>query len=216
MAINYKNLSKISKDLSLFDEAQLMIVSKQRSQEDVVELIANGFRLFGENRVQEMEEKFLSLKKSFNISLHLIGPLQSNKVGIALSIFDVIETLDRPKLARVLARQIDKTGQRPDCFIQINTGEEDQKSGVLPLQADNFISFCRDELDLPIRGLMCIPPINEEASLHFALLSKIAKRNDLRELSMGMSSDYSLAVRFGATHVRVGTAIFGKRNDTMM
>ena len=195
----------------------LVAVSKTHSSEVIRWALEAGHRIFGENKVQESRKKWLSLKADYpDARLHLIGPLQSNKVSIALSIFDVIETLDRPKLARVLARQIDKTGQRPDCFIQINTGEEDQKSGVLPLQADNFISFCRDELDLPIRGLMCIPPINEEASLHFALLSKIAKRNGLRELSMGMSSDYSLAVRFGATHVRVGTAIFGKRNDTKM
>lgn len=190
----------------------LVAVSKTHPV-DVIRLVLEaGQRLFAENRVQEAEGKWPKLKIDYpGANLHLIGPLQSNKVRQALSLFNVIETLDRPKLAHALARIMDETGNRPDIMIQINTGEEKQKAGILPLQADNFISLCRDELALPVCGLMCIPPINEEASLHFALLSNIAQRNGLDKLSMGMSADYPLAVRFGATHIRVGTAIFGNR-----
>ena len=190
----------------------LVAVSKTHPADAIRPVLEAGQRIFGENRVQEAEGKWPELKLDYpDVRLHLIGPLQSNKVRQALALFDVIETLDRPKLARALARVMEETGQRPDCMIQINTGEEEQKAGVLPLQADDFITLCRDELELPVRGLMCIPPFDEEASLHFALLAQIAKRNGLGELSMGMSVDYPLAVRFGATHVRVGTAIFGTR-----
>ena len=190
----------------------LVAVSKTHSADAIRPVLEAGQRLFGENRVQEAEGKWPELKLIYpNVRLHLIGPLQSNKVRQALAIFNVIETLDRPKLAHTLARVMAETGHRPDCMIQINTGEEEQKAGILPLQADDFITLCRDELGLPLCGLMCIPPIDEEASLHFALLANIAKRNGLGELSMGMSADYSLAVRFGATHVRLGTAIFGAR-----
>jgi pyridoxal phosphate enzyme (YggS family) len=190
----------------------LVAVSKTHSADAIRPVLEAGQRLFGENRVQEAESKWPELKFKYpDVRLHLIGPLQSNKVRQALAIFNVIETLDRPKLARALARVMDETGHRPNCLIQVNTGEERQKAGVLPLQVDDFIALCRDELGLPVRGLMCIPPFDEEASLHFALLATIAKRNGLSELSMGMSTDYPLAVRFGATHVRVGTAIFGTR-----
>ena len=190
----------------------LVAVSKTHPAADIRTVLEAGQRIFGENRVQEAEGKWPELKLDYpDVRLHLIGPLQSNKVRQALALFDVIETLDRPKLARALARVMEETGHRPNCMIQINTGEEEQKAGILPLQADDFIALCRDELGLPVRGLMCIPPFDEESSLHFALLAEIAKRNGLGELSMGMSADYPLAVRFGATHVRVGTAIFGTR-----
>jgi len=190
----------------------LVAVSKTHPAADIRTVLEAGQRIFGENRVQEAEGKWPELKHDYpDVRLHLIGPLQSNKVRQALALFDVIETLDRPKLARALARVMEETGHRPNCMIQINTGEEEQKAGILPLQADDFIALCRDELGLPVRGLMCIPPFDEESSLHFALLAEIAKRNGLGELSMGMSADYPQAVRFGATHVRVGTAIFGTR-----
>ncbi len=193
----------------------LVAVSKTHSSAAIVPVLAAGQRVFGENRVQEAEEKWPQLKRDYNdVRLHLIGPLQSNKVRQAVALFDVIETVDRPKLARALARIMEETGTRPDCMIQINTGEEAQKAGIKPLEADDFIALCRDQLKLPVRGLMCIPPVDEEPSMHFALLRQIAERNGLAELSMGMSADYPTAVRFGATHVRVGTAIFGSRAVT--
>lgn len=215
-----RNLEKVQNELvTVVGEAgrdpqsvALVAVSKTHSADAIRPVLEAGQTLFGENRVQEAEGKWPELKRQYpDVRLHLIGPLQSNKVRQALTLFDVIETLDRPKLARALSRVMEETGHRPDCMIQINTGEEVQKAGILPLQADDFITLCRDELGLPVRGLMCIPPFDEEASLHFALLATIAKRNGLSELSMGMSADYPLAVRFGATHVRVGTAIFGTR-----
>lgn len=190
----------------------LVAVSKTKPVEDIRTVLEAGQRVFGENRVQEAENKWPALKEAYpDVRLHLIGPLQTNKARPALELFDMIETVDRPKLARTLARLMDETGHRPGCFIQINTGEEEQKAGIIPREADAFIAFCRDELKLPVRGLMCIPPVDEEPALHFALLSEMAKRNGLNELSMGMSADYPVAVRFGATHVRVGTAIFGAR-----
>jgi PLP dependent protein len=146
-----------------------------------------------------------------DLALHLIGPLQTNKVKDALAHFDVIETVDRPHLAEALAREMARSGRRPVCLIEVNTGEEPQKAGVLPAAADAFIGDCRDRLGLPIGGLMCIPPEHEEPALHFALLREIARRNGLLQLSMGMSADFETAIRFGATHVRVGTAIFGAR-----
>jgi hypothetical protein len=168
--------------------------------------------LFGENRVQEALGKWPEIKEGQEgLELHLIGPLQSNKVGQAVQLFDVIETLDRPKLAAALARQMEKSGCRPGIFIQVNTGEEAAKAGIGPAQADEFIRTCQQDYELPVQGLMCIPPIDEEPSLHFALLGGIAKRNGLESLSMGMSADYEIAVQFGATHIRVGTAIFGPR-----
>jgi pyridoxal phosphate enzyme (YggS family) len=168
--------------------------------------------VFGENKVQEAEDKWPNLKLAYSdISLHLIGPLQSNKVKRAVLVFDVIETLDRLKIANALAREMEAQNIKPECYIQVNTGEEKQKAGVLPANVDTFIKQCRDELGLPITGLMCIPPAGDNPSLHFGLLSEMAKRNGLEKLSMGMSSDFEVAVAFGATSVRVGTAIFGSR-----
>lgn len=174
--------------------------------------LAAGHRVFGENRVQEAEGKWPTLKEAFpDTQLHLIGPLQTNKVRQAMALFDVFETVDREKLARALAKEMDRSGRRPDCLIQVNTGNEPQKAGVAPERADAFIAQCRDEFDLPVKGLMCIPPVDDEPSLHFALLREIARRHGLSWLSMGMSADYEVAIAFGATHVRVGTAIFGQR-----
>jgi len=174
--------------------------------------LAAGQRAFGENRVQEAEAKWPALTAAHpDARLHLIGPLQRNKVRRAVTLFDVIETVDRPKLARALADEMARAGRRPACFIEVNTGEEPQKDGVVPREADAFIRECREALGLPIEGLMCIPPVDEEPSLHFALLREIARRNGLAKLSMGMSADFEIAIAFGATHVRVGTAIFGPR-----
>jgi len=174
--------------------------------------LAAGQRVFGENRVQEAAAKWPPLRAEFpDLRLHLIGPLQSNKVRQAVALFDVIETVDREKIARRLAAEIAAGDRSPRCLIQVDTGEEAQKAGISPAAADDFIAFCRDEAGLAIDGLMCIPPLDEEPSLHFALLAKIAARNDLKVLSMGMSADYEIAVAFGATLVRVGTAIFGPR-----
>lgn len=190
----------------------LVAVGKAHPAERSRAALAAGHRVFGENRVQEAEGKWPALKADFpDTQLHLIGPLQTNKVRQAMALFDVIETVDRPKLARALAAEMDRTGRRPDCLIQVNTGNEPQKAGVAPGVADGFIAQCRDEFALPVRGLMCIPPVGDEPSLHFALLREIAARHDLPWLSMGMSADYEIAVAFGATHVRVGTAIFGQR-----
>jgi PLP dependent protein len=168
--------------------------------------------VFGENRVQEAAAKWPALRQAApNLQLHLIGPLQTNKVRDAVALFDVIETVDRPKLAHALVEEMKRTGRRPTCFIQVNTGEEPQKAGVLPEATDAFVGLCRDEFGLPVAGLMCIPPVDEEPALHFALLAEIARRNQLKALSMGMSADFETAIRLGATHVRVGTAIFGER-----
>jgi pyridoxal phosphate enzyme (YggS family) len=190
----------------------LVAVSKTNPAGAVRAALVAGQRVFGENRVQEALEKFPGLRGAFpDLVLHLIGPLQTNKVKEAVAHFDVIETVDRPRLAEALAREMAHTGRRLPCFIEVNTGEEAQKSGVLPEAADAFIADCRDRLELPIVGLMCVPPLGEEPALHFALLREIARRNGLAGLSMGMSADYETAIRFGATHVRVGTAIFGAR-----
>jgi pyridoxal phosphate enzyme (YggS family) len=171
-----------------------------------------GHRLFGENRVQEAKAKWPALREAFPDSrLHLIGPLQTNKVKEAVALFDAIETVDRPRLAEALAREFDRSGRRPDLFVEINTGEEPQKSGVLPAAADGFVAECRRDYGLAIAGLMCIPPLDEEPAMHFALLAEIARRNGIAGLSMGMSADFEIAIRLGATHVRVGTAIFGER-----
>ncbi len=193
-------------------DVSLVAVSKVHGADRILPAIEAGHRVFGENRVQEAEDKWPALREATpDLTLHLIGPLQSNKVKNALETFDVIETVDRVKLARRLANLMDETGKRPDVFVQVNTGAEPQKAGVLPDEADDLIALCRDELRLPLTGLMCIPPLDEEPSLHFALLAKIAARNGLAKLSMGMSADYETAVRMGATHVRVGSAIFGER-----
>ncbi|MDV7339860.1 YggS family pyridoxal phosphate-dependent enzyme [Terasakiella sp. A23] len=193
-------------------DIDLVAVSKVHPAETVREALVAGQRVFGENRVQEAQGKWPALKEEFDgVQLHLIGSLQTNKVKDAVALFDVIETVDRPKLARAIAKEQEKQGKSLDVYLQINTGEEDQKGGCLPAEADGFIKLCRDELNLSIKGLMCIPPADEEPSLHFAFLRELAKRHGLNCLSMGMSGDYETAIRFGATSVRVGTAIFGTR-----
>lgn len=190
----------------------LVAVSKTQPAARVREALAAGHRLFGENRVQEAQAKYPALRESYpGLALHLIGPLQTNKVREAVALFDVIETVDRPRLAAALAREMERTDRRLPCLVEVNTGEEPQKSGVLPADADAFVAECRDRLGLPIVGLMCVPPLDEEPSPHFALLREIARRTGLDVLSMGMSADFETAIRFGATHVRVGTAIFGAR-----
>ena len=190
---------------------KLIAVSKVQPLARVEEVLEQGHRVFGENKVQEAAGKWPALRERFGpVELHLLGPLQTNKARQAMELFDVIQTLDRPKLATTIARLRDEMGTCPALYVQVNTGEEPQKAGVLPAEADGFIANCR-ALDLPIVGLMCIPPADEEPSLHFALLAKIAKRNDLAELSMGMSGDFETAVAQGATSVRVGSAIFGDR-----
>ena len=190
----------------------LVAVSKTHGAGAISTAIVAGQRVFGENRVQEAQAKYPALKAAHaDLALHLIGPLQTNKVKEAVALFDAIETVDRPKLADALAREMERTGRRPRCFIQVNTGEEPQKAGVLPAVADAFIAECRERWRLPVVGLMCIPPIDQEPSPHFALLREMARRHGLAELSMGMSADYEIAIRLGATNVRVGTAIFGER-----
>jgi pyridoxal phosphate enzyme (YggS family) len=191
---------------------QLIAVSKVQPNERVAAVLEQGHRCFGENKVQEAAGKWPDFRAQFpGVDLHLIGPLQTNKARQAMELFDSIHSVDRPKLAKTLARLAQELGKCPDLFVQVNTGEEPQKAGVLPAEADAFIAECR-ELNLPVRGLMCIPPVDEEASLHFALLAKIAARNGLDGLSMGMSSDFEKAIALGATHVRVGSAIFGERS----
>ncbi|WP_027236045.1 YggS family pyridoxal phosphate-dependent enzyme [Leisingera caerulea] len=190
---------------------QLIAVSKVQPNERVEAVLEEGHRCFGENKVQEAAGKWPDFAERFDgIDLHLIGPLQTNKARQAMELFDSIHSVDRPKLAKTLARLAQELGKCPDLFIQVNTGEEEQKAGVMPADADAFIAECR-ALDLPVKGLMCIPPVDEEPSLHFALLAKIAKRNGLQGLSMGMSGDFETAIALGATHVRVGSAIFGAR-----
>jgi len=193
-------------------DVALVAVAKTHGPAAVEAALAAGQRLFGENRVQEAQAKYPALKARFpDLVLHLIGPLQTNKVKEAVALFDAIESLDRVKLADALAKEMARAGRRPSCFVQVNTGEEAQKAGIPPREADAFIAYCRDELGLPVVGLMCIPPVEEEPSPHFALLREIARRNGLASLSMGMSADFETAIRLGATHVRVGTAIFGAR-----
>jgi len=194
------------------DSVTLVAISKAHPQEKARAALMAGHRIFGENRVQEAMAKWPALREAYpEHELHMVGPLQTNKARDAVALFDVVETVDRPRLARALAREMDRSGRRPDCFIEINTGEEPQKAGVLPQDADAFIAACRDEYALPVVGLMCIPPLDQAPATHFALLAEIARRNGLDGLSMGMSADYEIAVRLGATHVRVGTAIFGER-----
>lgn len=193
-------------------DVQLVAVSKTFGAEAVQAALHQNQRIFGENRVQEAQTKYPALRASHpDLELHLIGPLQTNKVRDAVALFDVIQTVDRPKLAAALGAEMENTGRRPRCFIQINTGEEPQKAGVAPEAADAFIADAREKYGLPVEGLMCIPPLDEEPALHFALLREIARRNGIASISMGMSGDFETAIRFGATHVRVGTAIFGAR-----
>ncbi len=190
----------------------LIAVSKVQPLERVEAVLEQGHRVFGENKVQEAQSKWPAFRERFEgIDLHLIGPLQTNKARAAMELADSIHSVDRPKLAATIARLSQEMGRCPDLFIQVNTGEEPQKAGVLPADVDSCVSECRG-MDLPVRGLMCIPPADEEASMHFALLRKFAERNGLDGLSMGMSADFEKAIAFGATHVRVGSAIFGDRD----
>ncbi len=190
---------------------KLIAVSKVQPNERVQAVLEQGHRCFGENRVQEAAGKWPAFREQFDgIDLHLIGSLQTNKARQAMDLCDAIHSVDRPKLAKTLARLAQEVGRCPDLFIQVNTGEEAQKAGIMPANADEFIAECR-ALDLPVQGLMCIPPVEEEPSLHFAFLAKIAGRNGLTGLSMGMSGDFETAIALGATHVRVGSAIFGDR-----
>ena len=221
-------MSKISENINLIREQiqkthknsffaklpvpKLVAVSKKQEDYKVIEALKMGQKYFGENRVQEAQLRWVSKLKNYeNIELRLIGPLQTNKIKQALNLFDVIETIDREKLASEIAIKINNDSKTKSFYVQINTGNETQKSGIDPLQADNFIEYCKQDLKLPIVGLMCIPPLEEEPSMHFALLKKIAERNSLQELSMGMSSDYNEAIKFGATSVRIGSLIFGSR-----
>jgi pyridoxal phosphate enzyme (YggS family) len=193
-------------------DIELVAVSKTFDADAVRPVLEAGQRLFGENRVQEAERKWPDLKHRFaDVELHLIGPLQSNKAKDAVALFDVIHTIDREKIARAVAEEISRQGRALKLFVQVNTGEEPQKAGVPPREAKAFVDFCRSDLKLPVVGLMCIPPVDEEPAVHFAFLAKLAKEAGVKSLSMGMSSDFETAIAFGATHVRVGSAIFGHR-----
>ena len=190
----------------------LIAVSKMQPEDRVRAVLDAGHRIFGENRVQEAATRWTPLRENYaGVELHIIGPLQTNKARQAMELAQAIHSVDRPKLATALARLAQEMGTCPDLFIQVNTGEEPQKAGILPAESDAFVAEAR-ALDLPVRGLMCIPPVDEEPALHFALLAKIAERNGLAGLSMGMSGDFETAIRLGATHVRVGSAIFGERD----
>ena len=190
----------------------LVAVSKRQPEVKIDAALAGGQRVFGENRVQEASQRWTGRRTAYSdLTLHLIGPLQTNKAAEAVALFDVIEVVDREKLARALAKEMARQNRYLPCYIQVNTGEEPQKSGILPDQLDAFTQFCKDELALPVIGLMCIPPVDEEAAMHFALLNRMAQRLNVPKLSMGMSGDYIEAIGFGATSVRVGSAIFGTR-----
>ena len=192
----------------------IIAVSKTFDETRIMPVLEAGHRVFGENRVQEAAAKWPALKERYgDVELHLIGPLQSNKAREAVALFDVIETVDRPKIAKALASEIEKQGRKPRLLVQVNTGEEPQKAGVAPPETDAFVAECRDRYGLAIDGLMCIPPVGEDPAPHFALLSKIAARNALPTVSMGMSADYVIASQLGATHVRIGSAIFGARKS---
>ncbi len=190
----------------------LVAVAKTRPADAILRAIGAGQRLFGENRVQEAQAKWPAIRARHpDVRLHLVGPLQTNKLRDAIGLFDAIETLDRAKLADEMVRERDKGRRLPSCYIQVNIGEEPQKAGIAPDEADAFIRHCRDDLALPVEGLMCIPPHDDAPAPYFALLSEIAARNGIDNLSMGMSGDYEIAIKLGATHVRIGTAIFGAR-----
>jgi pyridoxal phosphate enzyme (YggS family) len=190
----------------------LVAVTKTFNADAIEPVIEAGQRVFGENRVQEAKAKWPGLKAAYpGIALHLIGPLQSNKAKDAVALFDAIHSVDRPSICEALAKEFASQERRPQLFVQLNTGEEPQKAGVAPSEADGFIANCRERYGLPISGLMCIPPVNDAPAPHFALTAKIAARNGLKNLSMGMSADFAIAIALGATHVRVGSAIFGKR-----
>ena len=194
------------------NEITLIAVSKQQQEDRVDASLATGHRVFGENRVQEAQKRWSIRKYDYpDLRLHLIGPLQSNKAADAVRLFDVIHTIDRPKIAIAIAKEAAQQKKYIQCFVQVNTGDEPQKSGISPCDLSSFVDFCREEVGLPIKGLMCIPPVDEEAAIHFGFLNTLASRNNLTGLSMGMSSDYEEAIRFGATHIRVGSALFGSR-----
>lgn len=191
---------------------QLIAVSKTFGAEAITPVLAAGQRVFGENRVQEAKAKWPSIMaKTAGVELHLIGPLQSNKAKEAVALFDAIHSVDRQSICEALAKEVEKQGRSPSLFVQINTGEEPQKAGVVPGEADAFIAACKKDFGLSISGLMCIPPAEDAPAPHFALLAKIAARNGLKLLSMGMSADFTAAIQMGATHIRVGSAIFGHR-----
>jgi PLP dependent protein len=190
----------------------LVAVSKTFPADAIEPVLEAGQRVFGENYVQEAKGKWPPLRERYpDVELHMIGPLQSNKAKEAVALFDAIHSVDRPSICEALAKEINSQNKRPDLFVQLNTGEEPQKAGVAPGEADAFIASCRDKYGLVISGLMCIPPVNEAPAPHFALTAKIAARNGLKNLSMGMSADFAVAIQLGATHVRVGSAIFGAR-----
>lgn len=221
MASTAENLAKVRGRIATAARAagrvptdvELVAVSKTHPAERIREALDAGQRVFGENRVQEAGRKYPALRAEFpDLRLHLIGPLQTNKVADAVRLFDAIETVDRPKLAAALAAEMAKSGRRLPCFIEVNTGEEPQKAGIAPRDADAFIAECRDRHRLDVVGLMCVPPADQPPAPHFTLLREIAKRNGLPRLSMGMSADFEEAIRCGATSVRVGTAIFGSRS----
>ncbi len=209
-----KRVNKAAKEVHRdFKDVKLIAVSKTHGEAAIEELIETGHLRFGENRIQEAQSKWPQLKEKYpNIELHLIGPLQSNKAKDAVALFDVIHTIDRSKIAMVLAEEMEKQGKRPKLFVQVNTGEEPQKAGVSPDEVVNFVNQCREDYRLDITGLMCIPPVDDEPSPHFALLAKKAKQLGLSDLSMGMSKDFEAAIQLGATYIRVGTALFGDRN----
>ena len=194
------------------EQITLIAVSKQQQEDRIEASLAIGHRVFGENRVQEAQKRWANRKYDYpDLCLHLIGPLQSNKTADAVRLFDVIHTIDRAKIAIAIAKEAAQQNKYIECFIQVNTGDEPQKSGISPCELSSFVDFCREEVGLPIKGLMCIPPVDEEAAIHFGFLNTLASRNNLTGLSMGMSSDYEEAIRFGATHIRVGSALFGSR-----
>lgn len=195
-------------------DVTLVAVSKRQPDAHIEAALEAGQRVFGENRVQEAHTRWSLRRGNYqDLQLHLIGPLQTNKVADAVALFDVIEVVDRPKLAYALATEMQRQKRNLPCFIQVNTGEEEQKSGIYPREADEFIALCRNDIGLDIVGVMCIPPIDEESAMHFALLKSIAQRNKLTHSSMGMSNDFEEAIGFGATVIRVGSAIFGARKD---
>ena len=205
-------MAKAAREAGREDEAGLVAVTKTFDAADIRPVLEAGHRVFGENRVQEAESKWPELREAFpGIELHLIGPLQSNKAADAVALFDVIETVDREKIARALKAEMDKQNRRPRLYVQVNTGLEPQKAGIAPDETAQFIAFCRGQLGLQVEGLMCIPPADENPGPHFALLRKLARESNLAKLSMGMSGDFETAIGFGATSVRVGSAIFGSR-----
>lgn len=193
-------------------EITLIAVSKQQPEARIDSALKEGLRVFGENRVQEAQQRWQPRRPLYpDLELHLIGPLQSNKAADAVALFDILHTIDRPKIAKAVKHEIDKQNRQLTCFIQVNTGEEPQKAGIAPKEIPDFLAFCRYEIGLNVAGLMCIPPVDEEAAMHFALLKTYAEKQSLAHISMGMSGDFEQAIAFGATYIRVGSALFGER-----